>query len=158
MRLLLNAPISTVGMFVGGLAGCGYVLVQALRVAIASHWPTVEGEILEAYLIQRGFDGRGLAERVTYRYSVGDRVFVNDRVRFGPQPQRTSIVPAYGHPPATTAVAEEYPPGRRMLVRYDPRRPQQSVLHAQPNFAVFVILAAAAVMLFAGVRGVFELR
>jgi hypothetical protein len=143
-------------MFLGSIVGCGYVLVQAVRVAIASRWPTTEGEIVGAYLIQTGSDTtRGLAERVTYRYTVGGQLFVNDRVRFGPQPQRASIIPASGHPIADTAVAQQYPVGRRVPVRYNPRRPQASVLHAQPNLAVLVISVATAVCLFVGANELF---
>jgi hypothetical protein len=149
----MSVPFPSSVFLAGGLVGSAYLLAQVVRIAIASRWPTVEGEITGAYLIQRGFDARGLSERVTYRYTVGGKEFLNDRVRFGPQPQRSSIVPASGHPPATTAIAEQYPVGRRVLVRYNPRRPQESLLHAQPNFAVFVILAATAVCLFVGVRG-----
>ncbi len=158
IRLLIDAPFSATAMFLGSLVGCGYAMVQAVRVATAMRWPTVEGEILSAYLVQNGFDTRGLYERVTYRYDVGGQRFVNDRVRFGPQPQRVSIVPAAGHPPATTAIGEQYPVGRPVRVRYNPRRPQDSVLHAQPNLTVFVIIAATAVCLFVGVRGVFGPR
>lgn len=157
IRLLLNAPVAPLGMFLGALLGCGYLLVQTVRIAVALRWPTIEGEIVGAYLIQGGVDARGLAERVTYRYRVDGQLFVNDRVRFGPQPQHASIVPASGHPPAMTAVAEEYPVGHRVLVRYNPRRPQDSILHAQPNFAVFVIFAATVVCLLVGARGVFGL-
>lgn len=158
IRLLLQAPPVPRWMLLAALLGCGYVLVQTVRIAIALRWPTVEGEIVGAYLIQQGVGARGLHERVTYRYSVGGKLFVNDRVRFGPQPQRASIVPAMDHPPATTAIAEEYPVGRRVRVRYNPRRPDDSVLYAQPNLASFVIVAATAVSLFVGVRGVFGAR
>jgi len=135
------------------VGGC-YVIVQVVRAVVASRWPTVDGEIVDAYLIQQGFDARGLQERVTYRYSVDGQQFVNDRVRFGPQPQRASIIPASGHPLASSVVAQRFPVGRRVLVRYNPRRPQDSVLHAQPNLAVFVIFAAAAVSFFVGAWGV----
>jgi hypothetical protein len=153
--LLFHAPIAAVLTFLGSVAGSGYALVQLMLVGIAARWPTVEGEIVGACLVQRGFDGRGLAERVTYRYSVAGRPFVNDRVRLGPQPQRGSIVPAPGYPIATSVVVRRYPPGQRVLVRYNPRRPEESVLHAQPNVAVVMILAGACVGLYVGGRGVF---
>ena len=157
LRILINAPLAPAAMFVGSLVGFGYVFVQAVLVAIASRWPTVEGEITEAYLIQRGagFDARGLNERVVYRYIVDGQLFVNDRVRFGPQPQRASVVPATGHPVAKSVVAQRDPVGKRVLVRYNPRDPRRSVLHAQPNVAVFVIAAVAAVTLFVGARRLF---
>jgi len=158
IRLLSNAPLSVIAMLLGSVVGCGYTLVQMIRVMIAARWPTAEGEILSAYLVQNGFDTRGLYERVTYRYDVGGVRFVNDRVRFGPQPQRASVVPAAGHPPATTGVGQQYRVGRRVRVRYNPRSPQDSVLYAQPNLVVFVIAAASAVCLFIGARGVFGVR
>lgn len=79
--LLLHAPLVTDAMFVGALAGCGYVLVQIAQVAIAADWPTVEGEIVGADLIQRGFDGRELVERVTYRYDVAGQPYVSRNSR-----------------------------------------------------------------------------
>lgn len=47
---------------------------------------------------------------------------------------------------------------QRVPVRYNPRRPRLSVLHAQPNLPVFVVFAAAAVGLYFGARGVFRPR
>jgi len=158
VRVLLNAPLKPVSMFLGAIVSSGYLLVQGVRVAIASRWPKVEGEIVGAYVIQRGFNYRGLVQRVTYRYTVDGHLFVNDRVRFGPQPQRASIVPAPDYPAASTAVAQQYPRGRRVLVRYNPRRPQESALHAQPNAAVVVLFVATAVSLFVGARDLFGAR
>jgi hypothetical protein len=155
MRLLLNAPLIPAATFVAALLGCGYAAVQTILMGIASRWPTVEGDVVQAYLTQTGYDARGLQERVVYRYHVGGKAFLNDRVRFGPRARQASIVPAAGHPPGTTAVHEEFPPGRRVLVRYNPRQPQESVLYAQPNFAAVVVFIATAVCLFVGVRGVF---
>src|SRR5262249_23451133 len=60
VRVLLNAPLKPVSMFLGAIVSSGYLLVQGVRVAIASRWPKVEGEIVGAYVIQRGFNYRGL--------------------------------------------------------------------------------------------------
>jgi len=81
IRLLSNAPLSVIAMLLGSVVGCGYTLVQMIRVMIAARWPTAEGEILSAYLVQNGFDTRGLYERVTYRHDVGGVRFVNDRAQ-----------------------------------------------------------------------------
>ena len=142
-RSLLDNPFLSSVIFLGSLVGCCYALVQGILAAIAWRWPTAEGEILEAHLIQTGFDARGLQARVVYSYTVDGHRFVNDRVRFGPQPQRASIIPAAGYSVATTNVAGLYPVGRRVRVRYNPRRPGDSVLHAQPNLAVILIFAIA---------------
>ena len=145
--MFLNAPLVPSVMFLGSLVGCCYGLVQIARVVAASRWPTVEGEILEAHLIQTGFDARGLQERVIYGYTVDGHRFVNDRVRFGPQPQRASIIPVAGYPIASSSVAGIYPVGRRVRVRYNPRQPKDSVLHAQPNLAVVLVFTIAVVTL-----------
>lgn len=143
-------------MFVGGLIGCCYATVQMVLAAAASRWPTVEGVIADAYLVQRGVNPRDVSERVTYRYTVDGRSFVNDRVRIGPQPQRASIIPVSGHPLATSVVTHRYPIGHRVRVRYNPRRPQDSVLYPQPNLAVMIIFAAALVVLYLGARALFR--
>src|SRR5262245_13308687 len=116
IRFVLDASVPPLLMFVAALVGGCYAGLQLILVAMASRWPKVEVEIVGAHLIQSGFDARGLRERVTYRYTVAGRQFVNDRVRIGPQPQRRSIVPATGYPMAGKNVAQRYPIGRRVLV------------------------------------------
>ena len=64
IRLLSNAPLSVIAMLLGSVVGCGYTLVQMIRVMIAACWPAVEGEILSAYVVQNDFDSRRLYERV----------------------------------------------------------------------------------------------
>ena len=76
-RLLLNAPLTSLAMVVAAIVGGCYALGQLIVAALARRWPTVEGEIVGAYLIQVGFDARGLHERVTYRYSVAGQRIVN---------------------------------------------------------------------------------
>src|SRR5690242_21837842 len=124
LRHLLDAPAATLMMFFGGLSGTCYAGVQLLVVALAARWPTAEGEIVGAHLVQRGVNPRDVAERVVYRYSVGGQSLVNDRVRIGPQPQRASIIPVESQPLATSVVAHRYPIGHRVRVRYNPRRPE----------------------------------
>ena len=154
-------PLAPLATFVGALAACAYAIVQVGRAVLASRWPVVDGEIGGTRLVHRmDADGHSADyDYVTYRYRVGDRPYRNDRVRFGPQIAPTSIGPA-AHPPPDNAwaaadLARRYPRGQAVRVRYNPRRPQDSVLHAAPSASVWVILAVALVFLYVGARDLF---
>ena len=154
-------PLPSLATFVGALAACGYAIFQLGRAALASRWPVVDGEIGGTRLVHR-VDADGDSsdyDYVAYRYSVGGRPYRNDRVRFGPQVAPTSIVPEADPPPsdawAAADLARRHPRGQPVLVRYNPRRPQDSVLHAAPSASVWVILAVALMFLYLGARDLF---
>lgn len=153
LSLFHDAPLVPGLMVIGGLLACLYVAVQFVLVVMAARWPAVDGEIVGAELIRHGPTARDLQPRITYRYHVEGRLFVNDRIRIGPQPQRVSIIPARDVPLATQSVAGIYRPGRQVRVRYNPRRPDVSVLYAQPNLAVVLLFLVALVDLWFGSRG-----
>ena len=152
-------PLGPLATFVGALAACGYAAFQLGRALLASRWPAVDGEIGGTRLVHRmdAADGPSADyDYVAYRYRVGGRPYRNDRVRFGPQIAPTSIVPEADPPPdnawAAADLARRYPTGQRVRVRYNPRRPQDSVLHVGPSASVWVILATGLLFLYLGAR------
>lgn len=154
-------PLGSLATFVGALAACGYSAFQLFRALLASRWPEVEGEIGGTRLVHR-LDADGPSadyDYVAYRYRVGGRAYRNDRVRFGPQIAPTSIVPEADPPPdnpwAAADLARRYPTGQRVRVRYNPRRPQDSVLHVGPSASVWIILATGLLFLYLGTRDLF---
>jgi hypothetical protein len=157
-------PIAPLATFTVALAACGYAAFQLGRAALASRWPVVEGEIGGTRLVRR-VDSDGSSrdyDYVSYRYRVGDRPYRNDRVRFGPQVAPTSIVPEADPSPANAWASADlerrYPTGRRVRVRYNPRRPEDSVLHAAPSASVWIILVVALFFLYVGARDLFLQR
>ena len=151
-------PLGPLATFVGGLAACGYSAFHLGRALLATRWPAVDGEIGGTRLVRRlDADGPSVDhDYVAYRYRVGDRPYRNDRVRFGPQIAPTSIVPEADPPPdnawAAADLERRYPTGQRVRVRYNPRRPQDSVLHVGPSASVWVILATGLLFLYLGAR------
>ncbi len=118
------------------------------RVDAAHNWPVAQGTVLYA-AIDHGRDGDGAAfrPRLTYRYSVGDRVFLGRRIQFGAEA-------SFDHERKAREVLERYPEGRQLRVRYDPRRPEEAVLEVRLDTAGYWFMAAAgALIAFAGWQG-----
>ena len=127
-----------------------YALLVCLQALRARRWPSVEGEIAGARLVQ-GYDEYRSTEYlyVAYRYRVAGKPYRNDRVRFGPQVLPSSAVPALDPDPnskASQALAILYPRGQKIRVYYNPRNPADSVLHPSPNLFVWCILILAIVV------------
>jgi hypothetical protein len=137
-------------------AACGYCLIQIGRSLLALRWPTAQGEIIDARAVRMsdGESNKVLGEVVTYRYHVAGQLYSNNRLRFGVEPTPTSIVPASDNPYATSSIAARYPRGKPVRVYYNPRQPENSVLHPTPNFRVWIILVAGLYAGYAALNGV----
>lgn len=102
--------------------------------------------------ITEGQRSSGLDRVVTYHYQVAGQPYSNNRVRFGLQPVPNSMVPALGTTPnAVPAPTSGYPRGKSVRVYYNPRRPEDSVLHPTPNLRVWMILVAGLCLGYAAV-------
>lgn len=103
---------------------------------LARRWPTVEGEIVDARIVQSwGRNDRGYLESaVRYRYDVAGQLYSNNRVRFG-QLTPNSWIPTRNFPLAAAALARRYPRGKQVRVYYNPRRPDHSILYLTPDFS-----------------------
>ena len=133
---------------------CGYAVIQFGRALLALRWPTVEGEIVDARVIQPWGpnDRYDLESSVSYRYHVAGQPYSGNRVRFG-QLTPNSWIPARNFPRAADALRRRYPRGKQVRVHYNPRRPDRSVLYLMPDFRVWVALVVGLYLAFAAVHG-----
>ncbi|MGH7615936.1 MAG: DUF3592 domain-containing protein [Gemmatimonadaceae bacterium] len=137
---------------------CAYALIQIARALLARRWPTVEGEIVDARMVHlsSGQAGSDLDRVVTYRYHVAGRPYSNNRVSFGLQPTPATIIPVHGTSASIDSpLTADYPRGKPVRVYYNPRRPEESVLHPTPNFRVWFILAGGLYAAYAAFHGAF---
>lgn len=139
------------GMILLGLASIliGYWLRgnRAKASRIAASWPAADGVIMTAQVEhERNSDGPDdYVARVRYSYSVGLQRREGDCIRAGGATM-------FRNESAAQIAIAPYRPGERILVRYDPQRPDRSVLEIAPApdrlrdwviFGVFLILSAA---------------
>ena len=126
------------------------LLVYAVRsvwLGIASaSWPTTDGEVSVSDL-QRDYSGSsGVTYRaeVAYKYQVGGRQLVADRVFFGD---------ALSTSWAAGALREtvKYQVGSHVRVRYDPNNPECAVLEPGTNGVVYFLIVFALVFVGAGI-------
>ena len=153
MHIPLALP-NLAALAAAGLA-CGYAVIQIGRALLARRWPAVEGEIVDARLVNTGTDRVGepyVGSLVSYRYHVAGQPYSNNRVRFGQLTPNTWI-PARSHQLAASTLAHQYRRGKPVRVFYNPRRPANSVLYLTPDFRVWVILALGIYLAFAGIHG-----
>ena len=131
---------------------CGFglavlaIVVSSLREAAAmKRWPVAEGRVLSAKVekyresVSRGTGGPH--DRMTlyrpvllYEYEVAGKRFRGSRIAQSPGLNR-------GVPEFAQKVVERYPGGSAVAVRYNPRRPDESVL--EPRVPGSWILGAA---------------
>ena len=102
------------------------------RAADAVNWPCAKGTI-EGSEVRPS--GRGYyAPQVSYSYAVEGTVFTGDAI------QSTRIV---GSETDAGAIAARYPVGAEIDVRYNPRRPESSMLELGPGAARWRMIVAA---------------
>lgn len=154
----IGLTLTNLAVLAAAVLACGYAVIQFGRALLARRWPTVEGEIVDARVVRLNDEpnNKGLDRIVTYRYRVAGQPYTNNRVRFGLQPAPNSMVPARGASSGgASALTADYPRGKAVRVHYNPRRPDDSVLHPAPNLRVWVILVAALCSGFAALHGAF---
>lgn len=114
------------------------------RASVAANWPRARGKIESSEIRLTSFKYRYYMPAVSYRYAVAGTDFVGDAIeatRFG-----------YSKADARE-IAERYPVGAEVDVRYDPRRPQSSMLELGDRAArrriIFAAILFAAPIVFA---------
>jgi hypothetical protein len=154
------SSLSLSQLLVLGASGvaAAYALVLLGFSIRARRWPSVDGEIADAHLVGvPDTEGAHLSEYVAYQYTVGDRSYRNDRLRFGPHVRAPSSVPHYDpEPDFPTTKAEldqHFPRGRRVRVFYDPQHPEVSVLSRAPSPLVWILLGTASMFGYATLFG-----
>jgi hypothetical protein len=122
------------------------IVVSSLREAAAmKHWPVAQGRVLSAKVeeyrqsISRGTGGP--RDRMTlyqpvllYEYEVSGKRFQGSRIAQSPGLNR-------GVPEFAAKVVDRYPSGSAVMVRYNPKRPDESVL--EPRVPASWIFGAA---------------
>jgi len=147
----LPAPVALAG---AGFA-CGWAVLQIGRSLLAHRWPAVDGEIIDARVVrdnQRQYEDAG-TQVVTYRYQVDGQRYTNNRMRFG-EPAPRSMVPVRrananvmvpvrrGNANVVAAMASGHQArGKPIRVYYNPRDPEDSVVHRTAHFSMWLLLA-----------------
>lgn len=105
-------------------------------------WPRTTGEVktseVRSYRVRGGHQ---FMANVTYAYTVNGRRHDGDRLRFGAYPAAKS---------AAEADAAAYTPGAKVVVRYDPARPERATLEpgtAGSSVAGLILAIVGAVFL-----------
>lgn len=100
----------------------------------AAHYRTAQGIILDSRVHESSDSegGTSYSAKLRYAYSVDDRRYEGDRIRYG--------IKSGGRKRAH-AFVQKYRPGTPITVHYDPARPSESVLETSINGAdVFIFL------------------
>ncbi len=116
-------------LFVPAAALLAWTALHSLR---ARRWPTADGQIVDCrttFPTHNRLQGR---VEVRYTYRVGAERHEAARVRFGDW----LIYSA----PAARAIAQRYPKGRRVAVRYNPRHPADATLEASATTLLYLWL------------------
>ena len=117
--MVLTLGIGGVGAYVAYLGGAD--LYTGVR---SDRWPTAGGTVLESEFIRvpgRGRVASSYKAHVSYRYEVGGRSYVSDRISFG------RLAAGSGQSDAEVLL-QQYPRGSAVRVHYDPARPEAAAL------------------------------
>jgi hypothetical protein len=91
-------------------------------------WPSVAGQVIRAQVV----GVRAFRPNIVYRYQVGDQSFLDstdlDQPGFGGRNNKRN---------AAETIIASYPPGREVVVHYDPRQPNDSLLRVSPDWSIF---------------------
>jgi len=113
------------GLALGAIAAW-FVFRDRRKTLAALNWPSTEGRIVESAVDAKRLPGDRpnvrFAPRIAYEYSVDGRRYRSEHIAFG----ATSWSLA---PQAARATVARYPSGRSVTVYYNPKRPEEAVLH-----------------------------
>jgi hypothetical protein len=139
-------PLQDIGLYI--VAGVGATTVVTLlgwswqeivRAHRSKEWPTCAGEIVHSRVAERCDEGcRMYSADVRYRYAIGGRELVCDRIGFGGSKEASWPGPA-------ERIVQRYPAGQRVMVHVSPDDPRLAVLEAgtrSDTYYLFVIAVA----------------
>jgi hypothetical protein len=138
---LLGTVVAATGL---GVLLYGYRILTFAQVSRA--WPSTDGEVAVSDL-QRDEDSDGSTmyqAEVSYRYEVGGKPLVANRVFFGDGVSVSSSAGAVRR-------VDRYPAGSKVRVYYDPEKPARAVLEPGPTWHVYALTAIGAVVVLLGV-------
>lgn len=122
----------------------GWLLLRGFWIALASRrWPVTRGRVVSVEVQVKQAESDELYQpRVRYEYVVGGKSYVNDVIDLH------SARWFYRQHVADERAAE-YEPGREVLVRYNPRKPQVSLLKPGVSAASWVVAVLVVALLVA---------
>jgi hypothetical protein len=139
-----------------GLVMLALVIVSLREAAAMRRWPTAKGRVLSSMVEKYRADAGsghfgGTRARMTlyrpvvvYEYEVDGQRFRGDRIAQSPGMNR-------GVPDFAEATVRRYTGGSRVDVRYNPKRPSESVLEPRvPGSWIFALVIAVALLILAG--------
>jgi hypothetical protein len=143
-------PLGVLALVIGGfgLAVLAIVASSLREAAAMKRWPVSEGRVLSAKVEEyRQSVGRGVggprARLTLYEYEVTGKRFQGSRVAQSPGLDR-------GVPEFAQKVVERYPSGSTVAVRYNPNRPDESVLEPRvPGSWIFGATIGVALLVLA---------
>ncbi|MBL9137365.1 MAG: DUF3592 domain-containing protein [Verrucomicrobiales bacterium] len=131
------------GMALGMTALFGLGLKNIWRGIASSGWPTTEAVVAKVEMTSNTTrDTRSQRSTTTYnadlefRYQAGRRTFTTDQVRWGQ-------TLGSGDPAEAVVQALNYPEGRRVMVRYNPAKPEEAVVRPGLTGSAFLLPGAA---------------
>lgn len=132
-------------LLLGGFGFYHILFNMILKSMKSQNWLTETGTIIQSNLKEKAGKNQTLfTPEVLYEYRVGSRTLKSTRVSFAPTVWQSS--PSYAN-----KVLGTYPVGSRVLVRYDPSAPEDSVLETNLKSSAFIMLLAP--LFFAGMGG-----
>ena len=146
-RAVTSTLLLAAGLVCAGWAGS--IAYQGLS---SSSWPTTAGVIASSAIAMHEGDRSAFGRRATiysakvrYTYTVGNRPYTADRVRFGD----------YGssHDRRAQQIQARFPAGAAVQVHYDPRRPEIAVLETGSTWFMNLWVGLGALLAVCGMVG-----
>lgn len=109
-------------------------------------WKTTSGVVISSQVqTNRDSDGSDTYRaHITYEYTANDRRYTHDRLQFGDD------IYSSGKSGKEKKVAE-YPPGREIIVYYDPENPQSAVVERELTTGIKIFTAIGLCIMGIGV-------
>jgi hypothetical protein len=130
-----------------GMAMTGWGAYKVWRAAASADWPETTGSVTKSRVqeIIRSRYTRWLLGRykyspqITYRYTVGGKGYVNNEFSYADA--------GSGDAGEVRGIVRQYPPGRQVVVHYNPDDPGISVLHSGLDWSSTVTLGIGLLLL-----------
>ena len=134
-----------------GMAMTGWGAYKVWRAAASADWPETTGSVTKSRVQEtirprysRWLLGRyKYSPQITYRYTIGGRSYVNDEYSFWDA--------GSGDAGEARGIVRRYPPGRQVVVHYNPDDPGISVLHTGMDWSSAATLGIGLLLLLAAV-------
>lgn len=113
--------------------------------------PTVTGKVVTS-TVDYAHDSQSQQEttmysaKVKYQYSINGITYFSEKISMGKFSTSSRN--------QAQKIADKYPPGKEVVVYYNPDNPDEAVLEPDETIYVLIVFILGALVLLAGVRGV----